>query len=322
MQYLSASRTRDTANDSFLSASVPNPFFGLLPGTTLNGATTTRGQLLRPYPQFLAGANNGAVSNTGTISVGTEEYRGSDHYQAGSIIISKRFKGNNSLIATYTRSHETDRLNYLNPSNGQLESRVSPSDRPNRATLGAVVELPFGHEQRWGSGWNGFTDALLGGWALSASYQYQSGFPLQWNTSLYYDPNRDPRDLRSNIGGKCPGGGKAGLDCPAWDTSGFYIPGGTGRTDPNIVLGNNVRYFPSTLPKVRTANLNLLDVGLAKTFALTRGMSMQVRIETINALNYTVLWNPDQNPRNSTFGVVNQDRNNPRDIQLGARFLF
>jgi len=322
MQYLSTSRTRDAANETFLSAAVPNPFQGLLPNTTLNGATISRSQLLRPYPQFLAGANNGAVSNTGTYSVGTEEYRGSDHYQAGSIIIEKRFRGKNSLVATYTRSHETDRLNFLNPANGILEDRISPNDRPNRATLGAVIELPFGRDQRWGGHWSGLTDAFLGGWVASASYQYQSGFPLTWNTNVYYDPNRDPRDLHSNIGGKCPNGGKAGLDCPGWDTSGFYVPGGTGRTDTAIQLANNVRYFPSTLAHVRTANLNLLDFGLSKTFDLMRRTSLQIRIDAINALNYTVLWNPDQNPRNSTFGIVNQDRNNPRDIQLGARLIF
>jgi hypothetical protein len=51
-------------------------------------------------------------------------------------------------------------------------------------------------------------------------------------------------------------------------------------------------------------------------------MTFQVRIEIINALNCTVLWNPDINPRSSTFGLINQDRNNPRDIQIGARFTF
>ena len=55
---------------------------------------------------------------------------------------------------------------------------------------------------------------------------------------------------------------------------------------------------------------------------LPRGMKLQFRMEAINALNYTVLWNPDTNPRNSTFGLVNQDRNNPRDFQLGLRFTF
>ena len=55
---------------------------------------------------------------------------------------------------------------------------------------------------------------------------------------------------------------------------------------------------------------------------MPHAMALQLRIEVINALNYTVLWNPDQNPRNSTFGIVNQDRNNPRDIQFGAKFVF
>ena len=32
-----------------------------------------------------------------------------------------------------------------------------------------------------------------------------------------------------------------------------------------------------------------------------------------------VLWSPDLNPRNETVGIINQDRNNPRDLQLGLR---
>ena len=56
--------------------------------------------------------------------------------------------------------------------------------------------------------------------------------------------------------------------------------------------------------------------------AVPRDMTFQIRIEIINALNYTVLWNPDLNPRNSTFGFINQDRNNPRDMQVGLRVTF
>ncbi len=52
MPYLSTSRTRDTVNESFLSTNVTNPFAGLLPGSTMNGATAQRQQLLRPYPEF------------------------------------------------------------------------------------------------------------------------------------------------------------------------------------------------------------------------------------------------------------------------------
>jgi hypothetical protein len=51
-------------------------------------------------------------------------------------------------------------------------------------------------------------------------------------------------------------------------------------------------------------------------------MALQLRIEVINALNYTVLWNPNQDPTSASFGLVNQDRNNPRDIQIGGKLTF
>jgi hypothetical protein len=330
LEYLSTLRTRDNANESYLSAQVPNPFQGLLPGTGLNGATIARGQLLRLYPQFLGGSTNGTLLNApgnigvgGTASVATEEYVGSDRYDAGTLRLEKRFSNGNSLIATYTRSRARDKLGYLNPSDpaAALEDRVSPNDRPNRVTAGATFAFPFGRGQRWGSDWSGIKEGILGGWRVSGSYQYQTGFPLTWASNLYYDPARDPRDLKSNIGEKTDRG-IAGLDYPAWDTSGFYVAGGTGASDPRINLGNNVRYFPSTLPDVRTHDLHLFDVGLYKDFTLPRDVTLEIRVEAINALNYTVLWNPVLNPRQATFGYVNQDRNNPRDIQLGVRLSF
>ena len=130
-----------------------------------------------------------------------------------------------------------------------------------------------------------------------------------------------PRDLRLLIGERVERG-IAGLDCPRWDTSGFYVAEGSGRADNRIQLGNNVRTFPSTLPDVRTHDLHLLDLGLYKTITLPRGASLQVRAEAINALNYTVLWAPNQIPANANFGVVNLDRNNPFDLQLGVRLTF
>ena len=39
-------------SSSYLTAQVANPFAGLLPGTTLNGATIQRQQILLPFPQF------------------------------------------------------------------------------------------------------------------------------------------------------------------------------------------------------------------------------------------------------------------------------
>ena len=320
IQFLSSSRSRDTAVETNLSANVPNPFAGLLPGSAINGATVAKSQLLRPYPQF------------STFSI--EEYTGSDRYDALSLQLEKRFRSGNSLTAQYTRSSLHDKLNLLNPQDGQLEDRVSPNDRPNRFSMGTSLRLPFGRSEHWGKDWNKAVDAVLGGWQMSGTYQFQDGFPLSWGNVYYDSACGDPKGLVSNIGKKMTGG-VAGLDSgvPAWDVSCFYFHDAAVQTngvddpvkqraDQRIQLNNNVRYFPSTLPKVRTDNLHLLDIGLYKNFGLPRGMKLQFRMEAINALNYTVLWNPDTNPRNSTFGFINQDRNNPRDIQLGLRFTF
>ena len=56
--------------------------------------------------------------------------------------------------------------------------------------------------------------------------------------------------------------------------------------------------------------------------SMPRGMKLQFRLEAINAINYTVLWNPNLTVNNANFGKVNTDRNSPRDFQLGLRFTF
>jgi hypothetical protein len=246
--------------------------------------------------------------------------------------VDKRFRGLNSLTAQYTWSRLRDDLNYLNPQDGVLEDRVSPNDRPHRFSAATTIGLPFGRSQKWGSGWGDLLEAIAGGWQISGTYQYQNGAPLVWGTSTYFDASCDLQGLTSSIGKKT-GNSISGLDTPGWDTSCFYFHDAAVQTngvddrakqiaDPRIQMGNNVRYFPSTLAHVRTDDIHLLDLGVSKRFTMPRDMTFQIRIEIINALNYTVLWNPDINPRNSTFGTINTDRNNPRDVQIGARFTF
>ena len=208
-QYLSTSNIRDTAQESFLSASVPNPFVGMLPGTTLNGATTTRGQLLKPFPEFL--------------SVVTEEYRGSDSYRAASVSVEKRFAHGASLTASYTRSRLRDKLNMLNPSNGILEDRVSPNDRPNRATFSGTLDLPFGAGKKWGSNWRGLTDARarrLGGQRdLSVSERFPAELeqrllrpgPRPARPSFVYRQTRLPGKSQRCRRSRLPGLGHLGL---------------------------------------------------------------------------------------------------------------
>ena len=140
---------------------------------------------------------------------------------------------------------------------------------------------------------------------------------------LYYQDGMDPQALASEVGKK-RNGQIAGLDIPAWNITGFYPADAPGAiADSRIALGTaNARYFPSTIDGVRNMDLHLFDFGLSKNFRFAKNQRIQVRLEAINALNYQVLWNPDTNPRSSTFGYYREIRNNPRDVQLGIRWTF
>src|SRR5262245_2450406 len=74
-----------------LQQTVPNPFFGIINTGPLSRATTTRGQLLRPYPQFL-GVYNFRPSS------------GSSIYHAFQMRVDKRFSNGLTLLASYTNS--------------------------------------------------------------------------------------------------------------------------------------------------------------------------------------------------------------------------
>ncbi|MCK6681528.1 MAG: TonB-dependent receptor [Thermoanaerobaculia bacterium] len=317
-QYLSTSPVRDTAVEAYLSQAVTNPYRGLLPGTSYNGSTIQRSQLLRPHSEF------------GRVAI--EEYNGSDSYNALQISLQKQFSEGSSILVTYTWSKLLDQLGYLNPSDTNLEKRISPDDRPHRATLAGIYKLPFGKGRKWGSGWSGLLDALFGGWQVTAAYQYQMGQPILWYSSfssgvpiwnnLYFNPDCDPKSISTDFSNQ--NGAIGGFDRPAWNTSCFYPPDAQGNiADPRIALGEaNVRTFPSTIDSARYPDLHLLDIGISKTFRIVNDIELQLRFEAINALNYTVWWNPDTNPRSATFGYFREQRNNPRDWQIGAKFSF
>jgi hypothetical protein len=325
-QYLSTSVTRDQTVENFLGGTVPNPFQGLMPDAPgSNGATIARNRLLRPFPQF------------GDIFV--ETYDGTVTYNAALLRLEKRFSKSSAVMLNYTYSHLTEQTSPL-AAGDPPERRLSPFDRPRRFVAAGVLQLPFGNGRRWGSSWSGAKEAVLGGWQVTANYQFQSGEPLAWTANTYWDPAcGDPRKLATHWGHE--GGKKLGIDVPAWDLSCFYFhdaavqTGGVDdpvkqRNDPRInVTNNNVRTFPTVLPDFRAQSHHSLDLGLGKTFKLGNRARLEVRAEAINGLNYTIFRNTtvDRGPRAATFGFVNNPGQlivvmRPRDIQLGAKLSF
>jgi Carboxypeptidase regulatory-like domain len=324
-QYRTQSATRDAAAETFLSQVVSNPFQGLFPENPgSNGTTIARRRLLLQYPQF--------------DTLNLETYRGTNTYHGVVVRLDKRFTKGVMIMSSYTWSRLREKVAPLNPWEN-LEDRVSPVDRPHRVTFASVLELPFGTGRRFGDGWNGLTNAVLGGWQFAAKYEWQTGQPLTWNNNTYYDPScGSPSGLKSQWG-KDDSGQFYGVDIPIFDTTCFYTVNGQPITnaqgqvitfqDTNFIpMGAaNIRRFPTTIESVRFMNHHLLDLGLTKNFEMGR-TRLQVRIEALNATNYTLfnVGNVTLAPTNASFAKLNNLDSStvmkPRDIQLGVRVVF
>jgi hypothetical protein len=306
-RFLSTSPVRDQTTIDFLNANVANPFQGLAPGTSLNGATIPRQQLLRPFPQF--------------GQVRTRRSDGSNIYHGAQLRVEKRFTQQYTLLVSYTFSKLLERVSFLNPTDTEYEKRISLNDAPHRLVVSGIWELPFGKERR-GNKWNGFADALFGGWQVQGIWQAQSGRPLELG-NLYF--NGDLNQLVASI--------KGGTVDAAFDTGGFYFTdaavrvGGRvdpvrQRNDPRIRLDANIRTFPSRLSGFRGQPLNLWDLSVIKSFFFTETMRLQLRGEFLNAFNHPQFNNPNLDPTSSSFSKTTSQANLPRNVQLGIKLIF
>ncbi len=299
-----------SATQTFLNQTVPNPFRGLVPqNATLNAATIQRRFLLTQYPQFQ--------------DLIVTEYNGSNNYASLQLQATKRLSQGLSFNAAYTYSHERERVRRLNPQDEDLTNMISTFSRPHRIAFSGVYALPFGRNREYFSNLNRIADVFLGGWQLSAVYEWQSGEPLVLQ-NVYY--GGDIKQLENKLGQYDAQGRRYGIDIPAFDTSGFLLSTGSALSLGNnytVSSQNTLRSLPYTLNNFRNQPFQKFDAGLTKNFRFNERMNLQVRVEAINALNFVYLGNGLQlSSTSSSFGYVSGQRNLPRDIQLGARFTF
>lgn len=283
-EYLSRSPVRDQATIDFLSANVPNPFAGLLPGTGLTGAVTTRDQLLGAYPVY-----------TGVTANSTNE--GKSYAHMGLFKVEKRFSNGLQFQTAYQISKTIQRYSLLNDADLQLEKRVAAEDATHRGVINGIYELPFGRGKRLAGGARGFVEQIAGGWLLSGLYTLQSGPPLEWGNVIY-------------LGGDLQMNGR-NID-RAFNTDQFI------RT-PALQPSRNLRTFNTAFGNLRADGVNALDISVIKNFTLKERLKLQYRCEFFNMPNHPLFGGPDVSPTSTTFGRIQTQANQPRRIQMALR---
>jgi Carboxypeptidase regulatory-like domain len=322
-QFLSTLPRRDQTLITTLTASVPNPFAGLLPGTSLNGTNTTVQQVLAPFPQY-------PVTDSTTFSSGLVERNanlGSSYFHSLNVRLEKRLSKGLQLVGIYGFSKLIERDEFLNATDLNPEKRISPFDHTHRFVVAANYELPIGRgkalnlEPRW-------ADLLVGGWHLNGIYTYQTGAPILWMNGSTNNPGDYPLCAVAVTNGLCsvasegvtldPGSlhlDNRHINGTAFDTSHFVTASG-GQFQFHL------RTLPTTFSSLRQDGQNNFDASILKSFNINESTYFQFRLEAFNLVNHPTFGAPNTQVNSTNFGLVNTQANRPRQLQIGVRFVF
>ncbi len=272
---------------------VPNPFFGV-PGAGALATQTTiqRGQLLRPYPQFL---NVLAHQGSG----------GRSRYDALILELNKRVVGWWGGRVSYTRSRLMDnqfgQSNYysatgviLDNYNVDREYAYGLIDVPNKLVVAPIAMLPFGAGKRFLNK-NGVVDYLVGGWTISMVATHESGFPIAIsqspNNSGLFGSNQRP-NLVPGVPGVLVDDITAQLSKDVNNNQ--YLSLAAWSQAPAFTFGN----APRTDPDVRTPPRNKIDIAFAKHIKTGGRTEGEFRVELLNATGI-----PQYQAIPATFGI-------------------
>jgi hypothetical protein len=307
-----------------LSASVPNPYYGLVTGN-LTSPTVQAAQLLLPYPQY------------SDVSIAEPNDRDSIYHSA-QIKVDKRFSHGGTIMASYTISKlisDTDNeINWLGdaaPSWGDTdaynlhnERSLDGFDVPQRFVLGYVLDLPVGKGKKFASGVSSRVDKAIGGWGADGILTLQKGFPLEMGGGSNTLCNTGIVELGgcrvTRVGKESETSGSAtsrlgGSNGPnTWfDTSTFvnttsYTRGNDSRVEPNLRMDGEKNMEFAVFKKT--------------TFGPDDRLGLEFRAEFFNVFNHPQFAGPNTSVGNANFGVVTSQYNLPRLIQFGLRLTF
>jgi hypothetical protein len=319
-----------------IATQIPNPMAGTSGNATIGGPQIVAGQLDRPFPQY-TDVNLAGYGCCGSV------------YNSLQVTATRRFAGGGTLLVAYTNAKllsNTDTLTSWLESGttggvGQVqdwnnldsERSLSSQDVSQRLVISYVLDLPFGHGQKYLSGMTGVGGKVVSGWGVDGVTTFQRGFPLKiaWGgagTSLEA-ANLGVSNVRPNVSSGCskssPGGGLTGKLNEWFNASCFGTPPAWGfGTEPRVD------------PTLRADGINNFDFAIFKRTAITERAGLEFRTEFFNLFNHPQFgfpgtnFNPTTDPTTGAivsytangFGQVSSQQNNPRLIQFALKFIF
>ena len=277
------------------------------------------------------------LPNTGLdAQTGSAGYIGnfsSSNYNSLLLTVRKRISYNLQFDFNYAYAHAIDNVSDINndfvefTATGQglvcdltnLRTCRGNSDFDARHTFSAnyIYTLPVGRGQRFLGGSSKLLNLLVGGWGTSGIIAWHSGYPLNTSTNTF------PINFTQSAPAVYVG--------PASDVArGVHVENGQVQYFANPVNALNAFQYPFGGD---TGNRNVLhgpnysntDMGIFKNFIMpwSEKQRLQLRGDAFNVFNNVSFAAPSTAINvPSTFGVITQQENTPRVLQVALRFDF
>ena len=257
-------------------------------------------------------------------------------YNAGQLVVEKRFGGGLRFNSSYTWARNIDNgggagikgaeqvvsaasFAVFNSQDRAADRGLSSLHIQHNFILSYTYELPFGSGRRWGNQWRGAPGYLLGGWVLNGTNTIRSGLPVnlmmtpRQSRCAAQSCNERP-DLRS--------GGNSNPVRDNWKPEGYFDPAQFVVPDLGF-FGNLGR---NTLIRPGQVNWNF---SLSKDNRLGEGKNLEFRAEFFNFLNHPNFGAPANTVFRNAAGALDPNVGRitttstaMRQIQFGLKFTF
>jgi len=255
-------------------------------------------------------------------------------------------------LANVSGDSQTNLEPLLDNNNPSLENARTPYDIRHTFKANYYYELPFGPGKKWNK--QGFTNKLIGGWALSGIWSYYSGAPYSILSGLGTF-NRAARSTVTNT---------ADIAGATWSqmqplTNGVFEtgsniyfvsptligPGGYGASQPGVAPFSGQVFYnpnPGTVGNLQRRMFSgpwqwSWDAAVTKEIKFTERHTLDLHFDFYNFMNHPTFNVPPAtagddgfsaqgftgyNINSTTFGQIQSMNYAPREIQIGAYYRF
>jgi hypothetical protein len=282
----------------------------------MTGCAPSVAQALRRFPQYCSGIT------------GANENLGNSTYHSFQAKIEKRMAKGLYAMANFTWSKDitdadsaqsTTNQTGISPFQMHRNKGLASSDIPYIFNASATYELPFGKGKRFVHSGGRAVDALIGGWNTTIIYHATAGQPLNFYSSYCNIP------------------GQFAMSClPGTTQAANVFAQSVGSIDVNKPLFNAAAFEPassfnyyagsgSRMTSLRAQGATNVDFGIYKNVQFTERFTLQLRGEAFNLFNnhyFTGNGTFNNDVSNPSFGMWTGGSTPPRNMQVGAKFLF